>query len=324
MKLLSIIVPVFNVEAYLQRCLDSLIVQDVDKELYEVVIINDGSTDNSLTIALNCKKENTNVIVINQENTGLGGARNTGLKYASGEYILFVDSDDYLQLNSLKSIIDFIRISNVELLRLNYNLRDENGNIIPKKKNALYNVHYSDNKVDGITFITDFLGWSCYAWLYLYKRDFIINNHFVFHENIYYEDVIWLLQVLQRAKKVCSFDYTIYNYVQRKGSITKSTLHSKKLKTFCDKLSVVDFISVYSREIGNQKLKQWCSGFISLQIMGMLRFAICELPEKKTDLLDYIHSKQLRPFKGYQFTLKQNRDLFLMNLSPGLYMYLRK
>ena len=96
---LSIIVPVYNVADYLPKCLDSLLVQDLSQNEYEIIVVNDGSTDNSGKIAEEYSKTYSNIILINQENQGLSGARNTGIQNAKGEYVQFVDSDDYLEPN---------------------------------------------------------------------------------------------------------------------------------------------------------------------------------------------------------------------------------
>ena len=96
----SIIVPVHNVEAYLEKCLDSLINQTFDN--YEIIIVNDGSTDRSKEIAERYKDKYSNIVLINQEQKGVGEARNTGIEASKGEYILFVDSDDYIHRDTLK------------------------------------------------------------------------------------------------------------------------------------------------------------------------------------------------------------------------------
>ena len=95
----SIVVPVYNVEAYLEKCLDSLVNQNFDN--YEVIIVNDGSTDKSKEIAQRYENKYSNVVLIDQKNKGLGGARNTGIEAVKGEYILFVDSDDYIHPDTL-------------------------------------------------------------------------------------------------------------------------------------------------------------------------------------------------------------------------------
>ena len=102
----SFIVPVYNVEKYLSRCLDSLLTQNYQN--FEIICINDGSPDNSINILQMYQKKHNNIFIINQENKGLGGARNTGLKYASGDYIWFIDSDDWIEPTSLYLLNNYI------------------------------------------------------------------------------------------------------------------------------------------------------------------------------------------------------------------------
>lgn len=107
---LSIIIPIYNVEKYLSDCLNSVINQKKSDLTYEIIIVNDGTPDNSLKIAEDYAKSHNNITIISQENQGLGGARNTGLKAASGDYVWFIDSDDWINLNSLLILEPFLKL----------------------------------------------------------------------------------------------------------------------------------------------------------------------------------------------------------------------
>ena len=114
----SIIVPIYNVEEYLVKCLDSLVNQTL-KEI-EIICINDGSTDNSLEILKAYAQKDDRITVINKKNSGVSDARNTGLEMANGEYVMFVDSDDYLEIQTCQSIYEKIKKDNSNLLIFNY------------------------------------------------------------------------------------------------------------------------------------------------------------------------------------------------------------
>src|SRR5690554_4926594 len=101
---LSVIVPAFNVESWIERCLLSIVHQDISPESYEVIVINDGSPDQSASIAKELAKTFSQIVVIDQENKGLSGARNTGIQNAKGKYVLFIDSDDYIEPNVFSKI----------------------------------------------------------------------------------------------------------------------------------------------------------------------------------------------------------------------------
>ena len=103
--LLSIILPVYNVEAYLGRCINSCLCQDLPKDNYEIIVVIDGSPDNSIEVARRFQSDNDNVKIVVRENGGLSAARNTGLEAASGDYVWFIDSDDYIEENILGDIV---------------------------------------------------------------------------------------------------------------------------------------------------------------------------------------------------------------------------
>ena len=106
---LSIIIPIFNVEKYIDKCLDSIFSQCVDNTMYEVILVNDGTQDDTLTVLRPYLEKNENCVLINQENQGVSVARNTGLLKSKGDYVWFIDSDDWLERGSIEYIIDLIK-----------------------------------------------------------------------------------------------------------------------------------------------------------------------------------------------------------------------
>jgi len=324
MKKLSIIVPVYNVAKYLGKCLDSLLVQDIPPNQYEIIIVNDGSTDGSLFVAESYVNQYPNIKLISQENRGLGAARNSGLKEAKGKCVFFVDSDDYVLTYSLSELLNCFESNKLDALRFNYIAVNEGGECVVKKKNATHNIVFSDKVVDGQTFLSEYLGWACYVWVFLFDAKFLKENNFLFDENIYFEDVEWLVRVMMAAKRVQSVDKQVYFYLQRNGSITQSVQLEKKNKTISDKLYIVGMLKSLASTTKNRKVVLWCEGMISLTFMGILFFVENELPERKKEIIELLNIKRFLPLKSFHFTLKQNRDLFIINLSPKLYCYLRR
>lgn len=147
---LSFIVPVYNTEKYLRDCLDSLISQDVSKEDYEIICVNDGSTDGSLTILQEYAAENRNIHIINKENGGVASARNAGMDAAQGEYIWFVDSDDFVKHNCLGSLRDHVNVHRSDRVMIGtYVFRDGAfcvADMLTGKANAV-NSHFYDSSV---------------------------------------------------------------------------------------------------------------------------------------------------------------------------------
>lgn len=116
MLLLSIVVPVYNVSSYLSRCLDSLLNQSIDSAAYEIIVVNDGSTDSSLNIAQRYAGNHPQIVIVSQKNGGLSAARNSGVKVARGKYIQFVDSDDYLEPDVLNVLLEKMEREDLDVM----------------------------------------------------------------------------------------------------------------------------------------------------------------------------------------------------------------
>lgn len=323
MLLLSIILPVYNVEKYLTNCLDSLLNQGVASNTYEIIIVIDGATDNSLKIANSYAEKNKHIQVVCQKNQGLGAARNTGIQVANGKYLLFVDSDDYLNTMSLKDPLLCMERQGLELLRFNYESVDEQGIIIPKRKNSLHSILYSEKVVSGNYFLFHQLGWACYAWQFIVRRDFIIDNVLFFNKDIYFEDVEWLVRVLSKAEKVASIDKIVYNYLQRNGSITRTRDIQKQEKLYHDKLFLLDFLNEQMALSDDKNVQKWCKGMQGLLIIGLFSFIKSYLPTQKKHFFYLLNHKKYRFIVPYRYTPKQWRDSIIINISPRFFYMLK-
>ena len=135
---LSIIIPCYNVEKYIDECINSVLEQDVNS--YEILLINDGSTDNTLNI-LESYRKNSKIKVINQQNGGLSKARNIGLLNAKGEYILFLDSDDFIEKKSLNKILEFIKKNSLDILAFNFFIYYDSLNLYCEKRKKIEKKH---------------------------------------------------------------------------------------------------------------------------------------------------------------------------------------
>lgn len=324
MKLLSVIVPVYNVVGYLPKCLDSILEQDIDAEVYEIIVVNDGSTDNSEEIIKEYQKENDNIILISQVNQGLSSARNAGIDRATGKYILFVDSDDYIEKNAVFGMLNRAIELNLDVLRFNYNRVDSNYTIIPKNKNATYAIEFKEDVVSGSIFLSERMGWACYVPMYLFKNSFIKEGKFTFKEGIYYEDVEWLPRVLLQARRVSSLDQYFYNYVQRQGSITKGESYEKKEKIVRDKLLLIETLVEMAGTNKEAGVLNWINGMISLAVISILSYSAKQMPDKKKDIISKLRGYNIFPLKQYRFTIKQRLTVFVVNISPYWFSYLKK
>ena len=230
--MISVIVPVYNVESYLRRCIDSLLGQETDQE-YEILLVDDGSTDQSGLICNDYRKKNPEKIsVFHKENGGLSSARNFGIAHSNGDYLTFVDSDDYVSKTYLKDMFFLIQKYNADMAITKVvlrhtdevRLRDSFIDFAVDGKEALYEVYCGSR-----------ISWHAYG--KLYKRDIFLDNFF---PDGYYEDQASLYKFLSRCSKIAIGDFrNNYYYVQRDGSISFSKFQDKHLRIFeiCDEFS---------------------------------------------------------------------------------------
>jgi len=211
--LLSIVIPVYNVETYVEKCVRSVYDQNLSDNILEVIIVNDGSRDNSLKICEDLKKEYPKTQIINQENKGLSGARNTGLSHSKGKYVWFVDSDDWLPSNSIKPIISILDTQSPDFIWLGHSVV-QNQRII-----KTYLPKVSKTPIKGDDFFKNHLNGLFYIWKFIYNRNFLNNHGLRFYEGLLYEDLEFTPRFLEKAKSAISLQSSFYYYLIREGSI---------------------------------------------------------------------------------------------------------
>lgn len=215
--MISIIIPIYNVEKYLSQCLDSVINQTY-KDL-EIICVNDGSPDNSLKILEEYRKKDERIKIINQENQGLAGARNTGIDNAQGEFVFFLDSDDWLPLNAIELLYNKQKKENADIIIAGRNtITSKNEQkFLPRdyKENLDFKKYIKKSFKDG-----SFRPSSCGK---LYKKEIIKENKIYFPRGLLYEDLIFVIKFLYYSKKIVILREYIFNYrFEREGSIINS------------------------------------------------------------------------------------------------------
>ncbi len=249
---LSFIVPIYQVEKYLRKCVDSLLSQDVSPSEYEIVLVDDGGNDACPQICEEYATTYPNIRVIHRENGGLSAARNSGIAVAQGDYICFADSDDYWQPNVLGGLMAQIERDRLDVLRFRLQYIDAQGeSYSPYKSDPFAGNDYSAEPTDGITFLNQRMNTQCYAWTYIVKRSLLINElenegvselegSCLFTHGIYFEDTDWTPRMLARAERVASTPTVVYNYLlKRQGSITNAPNREKLRKELDDKMRLV-------------------------------------------------------------------------------------
>jgi len=239
----SIIIPVYNVEKYIRRCMETVMNQSFDD--YEVIVVNDETPDNSMAIVQEFADAAPGKLrVIHQKNTRQGGARNHGVRYAQGEYLIFVDSDDYVSKDMLRVVDQRLRENPCDILVFGHNTVTEAGEpIYEPKYDAIRPGMYHPREC------TSVILQSCAPWKKAFRRSFYLETGFQFPEKLLYEDtVVRILFAKAQTMYVC--DDRLYYYVQSANSSMRQKLSEKML----DILTVVDMVCRQFREAGLYEL----------------------------------------------------------------------
>jgi len=227
MVAISVIIPIYNVEQYIAKCLDSVLSQPFAD--IEIICVNDSSPDNSREIVIDYQKKHRNIILIDRENGGLSAARNTGIKNAKGKYLIFLDSDDYLSENILTEMYQQMEAENLDILLGNIQWVYETGKVVKEKLiTDIVNVVQSGEKCFNTLIETDY--YVPMAYNSMIRSDFLVNNNLYFKEGYVYEDEMWTPEALLIARRVNGFYKYHYNYFQRTNTIVNSGLSEYKLK----------------------------------------------------------------------------------------------
>lgn len=309
--LLSIVIPVYNVEQYIEKCIVSCLNQDVASNQYEIILVDDGSPDNSIKICLKYEKEYPNIKVVSQANKGLSGARNTGLKHSLGDYVWFVDSDDWIQENCLNSIFRAIKSYNSDIYWLGHDVisgRKTINTFIPKK---------TEIPISGEDFFVNYLENKFYIWKFVYQRNFLINNKLEFYEGILYEDLEFTPRALLISKSCYTLPKVYYHYLMREGSI----INNVKSKNIEDRFFIC---TRFLENINNSNVsnKYYKSGYkiIVNNIIGTIKMAIRSNIKLPVNAYQLINKIKIENF----LSTKSKLNLRMMKLSTSLYYLFNK
>lgn len=232
----SVIIPVYNVELYLNNCLDSVLNQDIEKDQYEIILIDDGSTDGSAKICNKYKSQYKNIIFISQENRGVSAARNRGLMEAKGKYIVFIDSDDYIKVNVLSKLYDKMEKYELDVLAVNSAMHEKKGDLLSFHKAGRFK---EKEIITGIDYINMYgYNASICVWSYIYRHSFLVQNNIKFVENLFHEDCVWTTYWFLNCRRIGYFNVDFYHRVLSSGSI----MRRKNIKKCFDLVKVAELI----------------------------------------------------------------------------------
>lgn len=239
---LSIIIPAYNAEKYIKQCLYSILYQNIDNSKYEIICIDDGSTDNTAEKINEVKKVfNNKIIYISKQNSGVSETRNLGIKKATGKYIWFIDSDDYIENNKLGDIIKVIESDKKDIFMVGFNYVDEVGKIIKKEKYYNDSNRYNEILVNGR---------MNNVWQLIISREFLKKYNIYFNSNyIIAEDMLFNLDMISKNPSIEFIDNYVYNYRNNKTGIMNSIDEEKVYQ------KIYDVINAYFKYY--DYLKKW-------------------------------------------------------------------
>lgn len=221
MSKISVIVPVYNASKTIAKCLESILNQT--SKVFEIVLVNDGSTDNSEQIINKYETEYDNIKYYSKENSGVANTRNYGIEKAKGEYILFVDSDDYIEKDLIEKCTKYLE-QGIELIKFKLKRVNEKGDTIETVDGPTFEKVTGEEAFNTLYYQDVLLDSPC---VYIIKKDLFKNNKF---KGTYHEDFGLIPLIVVMAKTVVSLPNYFYNYVQVENSITRNEDYNKTIK----------------------------------------------------------------------------------------------
>lgn len=320
---LSVIVPLYNSAPYMRRCVDSLLKQDIDPDQYEIILVNDGSPDNSLQIAEEYAAHYPQVKVLSQQNRGASGARNTGIRAAAGEYLCFCDPDDYVQPDTTRMLIEKMDADKLDMLRFKYIAVDEDYKALERQN--LQPIDPDWGIMSGHDYLSQHLDSSCFIWTWCFRTSIIKSNELYCSEGVYYDDTDWLPKVLLHSDRVATIDQIRQFYLIRTDSLvnTKSPkMIEAKVKGAMQMFAI---LSEDKKHVDKQVMAWYDRMTIMLSLSTFTTIAVSFYPQR----CDYIRRmrqwdcfKVKFPLRQYSPKRKVQLKLLLMCLFPKLYTFL--
>lgn len=312
---LSIIIPVYNVEKYIKKCLDSIKEQTMKD--FEIIIVNDGAEDNSEEIIRKYQIQNESLKIryFKKENGGLASARNYGVKHAKGNYISFIDPDDYLEPNTFECLNKYMNEC-IDLIKFKLKLVDKEGKIIRKVNGPVFDKCSGEEAYKILCINDEFMDPAC---IYLYRREFFVKNKFQYRLR-YHEDFGLTSLIMVKAKTCVSTDCYGYNYLQTENSLTRDTNYLKNKERANNMLDHYDYMI---NAIEKYPIKPQTKEFVKRYYTNSIILKSETLNNE--DLKKYIKEiKKRKMYKNIKVTnIKQLIKRIVLTINIKLYLKMR-
>lgn len=314
-KEISLILPAYNTSAYLVDCIESCEAQDIEKSSYEIIIVNDGSSDDTLDVATGLSHKFDNIRILSQHNQGLSMARNNGAAIARGKYLWFIDSDDTIARNCLNTIVKMISDMRLDMFGVGPSIpfKSECPSIIDRNKDVTPVMTGREWSLSGKAFVG--------AWAYVMNTEFWKKFDFQFYPDLYFEDTELMPKVCFKASKIASFDtFSCYNYIQREGSIMHSEMSVKKILDIARIINSHGEFIESELDADEQMAERFEKGRSASFIAG-----INEISKKKDRklLMEFLGMIRRRPYMTYGSNVAEKLYQRVILNFPSLYYSLK-
>lgn len=307
---ITVVIPVYNVEKYLKKCVDSVLHQTYKN--YEIILVDDGTADSSGIICDELSMKNGNIKVIHQENMGLGGARNTGIKNCNTEYIIFLDSDDCIHPELLEKCIQTLKTNKCDIVLFDMVSVDENG-----AKGSLYTTPFDDSKIlskietAGVCIDPS----ACDK---AYKTSLFRDNDIYFPNKVWYEDLRTIPKLLAVAEGVMKIrSEPLYYYLQRSDSIMHTPDYSRMVR---ERMAAANDLYTYFRKYGI--LEEYLDMLEFITVYHAFLLPCLEMYRKTgnysvylDELLENLNNTVRSPFKNPYLKLLRKNELIILKLA---------
>ncbi len=312
---LSVIIPVYNAGRYIGKCLESLYRQGLVETDFEVILVDDGSQDDSLMRMKNFAALHSNIQVISQKNQGVSAARNNGLKRAEGTYVYFMDADDYLVDAALGQLLIVAETNQLEVVRGELIEVDSEDRFLRASLRFEQRKVFANQLLDGFAFYENVFQGAFYCWLLLFERSFLEQTTVIFNERIaFLEDEDFITRLIVFAKKTMYVPVVFYAYRQHPASAV-ATMNQKKLQ---DIVLVLENLKKYTEQKkGEQRFRKKVKAEMSevFYILLVCLISPAFYPRRKI-FLDQVRSLKIRPMT-LTGNWKKKERLCLFNLLGG-------
>ena len=309
---LSIIVAIYNVEAYLERCLSSIVKQDLPPEVYEILLINDGSTDGSLAIAQKYEQQYSNVKVFSKENGGLSSVRNFGIDHSQGRYIMHVDGDDFLEENVVGKVVKVAEENDLDLCFFDSQTFPNGRKLNNFWQFPKYKIYTGERLLLGGMKVSS-------TWCAIYKYSFLKESKIFFYDRISHQDVEYNYRLYPLAQRVLFTDLLVYNYFIEGESISRTNNLNKKKRNYLDNLIIVRnvkqfaYSNNYSAAIKDFLIRKMNSTEVAF-LLSFLRKDSLFGYEFAKDFVEEAKRLSVYPIKGKTYSWKTSVILPFINI----------